>query len=202
VIVEWLRDGKPTLVGASSGAVAGLVAITPACGFIAPLPAALLGIIAGVLCALAVGLKYRFGYDDSLDVVGVHFVGGWIGSLGIGFFATTQVNALAANESLFYGGGVTQLWKQFVGSAAVTVYSFLVAAVIALILKALKIFRVSEEAEVGGIDIADHGETGYDFTPAGGSGGGGAFAMAGLAGKHEAPIDADGKADVSQKVAG
>ncbi|MEV6490381.1 ammonium transporter [Actinoplanes sp. NPDC051633] len=206
VIVEWLRDGKPTLVGASSGAVAGLVAITPACGFIAPLPAALLGIIAGVLCALAVGLKYRFGYDDSLDVVGVHFVGGWIGSLGIGFFATTQVNALAANESLFYGGGVTQLWKQFVGSAAVTVYSFLVAAVIALILKALKIFRVSEEAEVGGIDIADHGETGYDFTPAGGSGGGGAFAMAGLTGKHEAPsdagVDADGKADVSQKVAG
>jgi ammonium transporter, Amt family len=200
VIVEWLRDGKPTLVGASSGAVAGLVAITPACGFIAPLPAALLGIIAGVLCALAVGLKYRFGYDDSLDVVGVHFVGGWIGSLGIGFFATTQVNALAANESLFYGGGVTQLWKQFVGSAAVTVYSFLVAAVIALILKALKIFRVSEEAEVGGIDIADHGETGYDFTPAGGSGGGGAFAMAGL--NKSEPIDADGKADVSQKVAG
>src|SRR4029453_10762406 len=94
VIVEWLRDGKPTLVGASSGAVAGLVAITPAGGFIAPLPAALLGIIAGVLCALAVGLKYKLGYDDSLDVVGVHFVGGWIGSLGIGLFATTQVNAL------------------------------------------------------------------------------------------------------------
>jgi len=200
VIVEWLRDGKPTLVGASSGAVAGLVAITPACGFIAPLPAAVLGIIAGAVCALAVGLKYRLGYDDSLDVVGVHFVGGWIGSLGIGFFATTQVNALAANESLFYGGGVTQLWKQFVGSAAVTLYSFVIAAVLALILKALKIFRVSEEAEIGGIDIADHGETGYDFTPSGGSGGGGAFAMAGLT-KSET-IDADGKADVSQKVAG
>ena len=200
VVVEWLRDGKPTLVGASSGAVAGLVAITPACGFIAPLPAALLGIIAGVLCALAVGLKYRFGYDDSLDVVGVHFVGGWVGSLGIGFFATTQVNALAANESLFYGGGLTQLWKQFVGSASVSVYSFAVAAILALILKALKVFRVSEEAEVGGIDIADHGETGYDFTPSGGSGGGGAFAMAGLT-KSES-VDADGKADVSQKVAG
>jgi Amt family ammonium transporter len=200
ILVEWLRDGKPTLVGASSGAVAGLVAITPACGFIAPLPAALLGIIAGVVCALAVGLKYKLGYDDSLDVVGVHFVGGWIGSLGIGFFATTQVNALASNESLFYGGGLTQLWKQFVGSAAVTVYSFAVAAILALILKALKVFRVSEEAEVGGIDIADHGETGYDFTPSGGSGGGGAFAMAGL--KKGEPIDADGKADVSQKVAG
>ncbi|GLY94617.1 ammonium transporter [Actinoplanes sp. NBRC 103695] len=200
IVVEWLRDGKPTLVGASSGAVAGLVAITPACGFIAPLPAALLGLIAGVVCALAVGLKYKLGYDDSLDVVGVHFVGGWIGSLGIGFFATTQVNALAANESLFYGGGVTQLWKQFVGSLAVTVYSFAVAAIIALVLKAIKVFRVSEEAEIGGIDIADHGETGYDFTPSGGSGGGGAFAMAGL--KKGEAIDADGKADVSQKVAG
>ena len=200
IVVEWLRDGKPTLVGASSGAVAGLVAITPACGFIAPLPAALLGLIAGVVCALAVGLKYKLGYDDSLDVVGVHFVGGWIGSLGIGFFATTQVNALAANESLFYGGGATQLWKQFVGSLAVTLYSFAVAAIIALILKAIKVFRVSEEAEIGGIDIADHGETGYDFTPSGGSGGGGAFAMAGL--KKGEAIDADGKADVSQKVAG
>jgi Amt family ammonium transporter len=199
-VVEWLRDGKPTMVGASSGAVAGLVAITPACGFIAPLPAAVLGIIAGIVCALAVGLKYKLGYDDSLDVVGVHFVGGWIGSLGIGLFATTQVNALAANESLFYGGGVTQLWKQFVGSAAVTVYSFLVAVALAMILKALKVFRVSEDAEIGGIDIADHGETGYDFTPSGGSGGGGAFAMAGLTGHPS--VDADGKADVSQKVAG
>ncbi|HEX5202312.1 MAG TPA: ammonium transporter [Actinoplanes sp.] len=203
-IVEWLRDGKPTLVGASSGAVAGLVAITPACGFVAPLPAALIGIIAGAACALAVGLKYRLGYDDSLDVVGVHFVGGWVGSLAIGFFATTQVNSaitdgLGASEGLFYGGGATQLGRQFVGSISVTIYSFAIAAILALVLKALKVFRVSEEAEVGGIDIADHGETAYDFTPAGGSGGS-AFAMAGLgAGKQ---VDADGKADVSQKVAG
>ncbi|WP_067505281.1 ammonium transporter [Actinoplanes sp. TFC3] len=200
IIVEWLRDGKPTLVGASSGAVAGLVAITPACGFIAPLPAAVLGIIAGAVCALAVGLKYKFGYDDSLDVVGVHFVGGWIGSLGIGFFATTQVNAVASRESLFYGGGLDQLWRQFVGSAAVTLYSLVIAAVIALILKSVKLLRVSEEAEIGGIDIADHGETAYDFTPAGGTGGGGAFAMAGI--NRPAGVDADGKADVSQKVAG
>jgi Amt family ammonium transporter len=199
IIVEWLRDGKPTLVGASSGAVAGLVAITPACGFIAPLPAALLGIIAGAVCALAVGLKYKLGYDDSLDVVGVHFVGGWIGSLGIGFFATTQVNAVATRESLFYGGGVDQLWRQFVGSAAVTVYSFAIAAVLALVLKAVKVLRVSEEAEIEGIDIADHGETAYDLTPSGGSGGG-AFAMAGIG--TSAAVDADGKADTSQKVAG
>src|SRR5690349_17207531 len=131
-LVEWLRDGKPTLVGASSGAVAGLVAITPACGFIAPLPAALIGIIAGAVCALAVGLKYKLGYDDSLDVVGVHFVGGWIGSLSIGFFATTQVNGaitdvLGADNGLFYGGGATQLGRQFVGSLSVTVYSFVIA---------------------------------------------------------------------------
>jgi Amt family ammonium transporter len=203
-IVEWLRDGKPTLVGASSGAVAGLVAITPACGFIPPLASILLGIVAGAACALAVSLKYRFGFDDSLDVVGVHFVGGWVGSLAIGFFATTQVNSaitdgLGASEGLFYGGGATQLGRQFVGSISVTIYSFAIAAILALVLKALKVFRVSEEAEVGGIDIADHGETAYDFTPAGGSGGS-AFAMAGLgAGKQ---VDADGKADVSQKVAG
>jgi ammonium transporter, Amt family len=203
IIVEWLRDGKPTLVGASSGAVAGLVAITPACGFIAPLSAALLGIVAGVVCALAVGLKYKLGYDDSLDVVGVHFVGGWIGSLWLGLFADNGVNSaisdvLGADNGLFYGGGATQLGRQFVASLAVTVYSLVIAAVIAFILKAAKLLRASDEAEVGGIDIADHGETAYDFTPAGGNGG--AFAMAGL-GSGKA-VDADGKADVSQKVAG
>jgi Amt family ammonium transporter len=196
-IIEWIRDGKPTMVGASSGAVAGLVAITPACGFIAPLPAVLLGLIAGAVCALAVSLKYRFGYDDSLDVVGVHFVGGWIGSLSIGFFATTQVNAVAARESLFYGGGVDQLWRQFVGSGVVTVFSFAVAALLALVLKSVKILRVTEDAEVGGIDIADHGETAYEFTPSGGAGGGGAFAMAGLGSSST-----DGTAPVSEKVAG
>jgi Amt family ammonium transporter len=131
-------------------------------------------------------------------VVGVHFVGGWIGSLAIGFFATTQVNALASNESLFYGGGVTQLWKQILGSGIVTIYSFAVAALLAYVLKAVKVFRVTEDAEVGGIDIAAHGETAYDLTPSGG-GGGGAFAMAGLS---QPTIDADGKANVSEKVAG
>ena len=110
-MVEWLKDGKPTMVGASSGAVAGLVAITPACGFIAPLGAVLLGIVAGAVCALAVSLKYKLGYDDSLDVVGVHFVGGWIGSLWLGLFATNSVNAaisdvVGASDGLFYGGGV------------------------------------------------------------------------------------------------
>jgi Amt family ammonium transporter len=202
VIVEWIRDGKPTLVGASSGAVAGLVAITPACGFIAPLPAIILGLVAGAVCALAVGLKYKLGYDDSLDVVGVHFVGGWIGSLSIGFFATAQVNAaingdpgLGASEGLFYGGGLAQLGRQFVGSAAVTVYSCLLAVVLALIIKAFGGLRVSEEAEVSGIDVADHAESAYDFSPTSGSGS--AFAMAGI------KSNADGdSAPVSEKVAG
>jgi Amt family ammonium transporter len=197
-IVEWFRDGKPTMVGASSGAVAGLVAITPACGFIPPLASVLLGIVAGAVCALAVGLKYKLGYDDSLDVVGVHFVGGWIGSLWIGLFGTAGVNAVVTHKSLFYGGSLDQLWRQFVATASVTVFSFAVAAIIAYILKSVGLLRITEEAEVGGIDIADHGETAYDFTPSGG--GGGAFAMAGLDSK--ASVDADGRADVSQKVAG
>jgi Amt family ammonium transporter len=202
-VVEWLRDGKPTMVGASSGAVAGLVAITPACGFIAPLPAVLLGLIAGAVCALAVGLKYRFGYDDSLDVVGVHFVGGWIGSLFIGFFATTQVNAVATRESLFYGGGLDQLWRQVLGSAIVTVYSFAIAGLLALALKAAKVFRTDADAEVGGIDIAAHGESAYDLVPAGGNGGGGgAFAMAGIGAPPTADADADADASVSEKVVG
>ncbi|MEV6601824.1 ammonium transporter [Actinoplanes sp. NPDC051346] len=209
VVVEWIRDGKPTLVGASSGAVAGLVAITPACGFVAPVPAVLIGLIAGAVCALAVGLKYRLGYDDSLDVVGVHFVGGWIGSLAIGFFATAQVNAgitdpkiLNASEGLFYGGGVTQLGRQALGSLVVTLYSFAIAAAIALIIKAAKGLRVSTEAEISGIDIADHGETGYELTPSGGAGGGGAFAMAGLTSTKPEAADVDGKTASAEKVAG
>jgi len=195
--VEWIRDGKPTMVGASSGAVAGLVAITPACGFIPPLASILLGIVAGAVCALAVSLKYKFGFDDSLDVVGVHFVGGWIGSLWIGLFATAGVNAVVTHKSVFFGGSADQLWRQFVASASVTVYSFGIAAILALILKSVKALRVDDEAEVSGIDIAEHGETAYDFTPSGGSGG--AFAAAGIGGS---PAEADGKADTSTKVAG
>jgi Amt family ammonium transporter len=204
IIVEWIRDGKPTMVGASSGAVAGLVAITPACGFIAPLPAAILGIIAGAVCALAVGLKYRFGYDDSLDVVGVHFVGGWIGSLSIGFFATTHTNALitgslGAGEGLFYGGGLTQLGRQATGSAIVTVWSFAAAFAIGWVVNKTIGFRATQESEVDGIDVAEHAESAYEFST---TGGGGAFALAGVGGSKPAtPADADA-APVSEKVAG
>ncbi|MEN3608127.1 ammonium transporter [Plantactinospora sp. ZYX-F-223] len=205
IIVEWLRDGKPTLVGASSGAVAGLVAITPACGFIAPLPAVVLGIVAGAVCALAVGLKYRLGYDDALDVVGVHFVAGWIGSLSIGFFATLQVNSaiegLGGSEGLFYGGGLTQLGRQALGSGIVSIYSFAVAALIALAIKHTIGLRASSESEVDGIDLAEHAESGYDLSTASGSGGG-AFAMAGIGTPNSSTAAGEPAAPVSEKVAG
>jgi ammonium transporter, Amt family len=202
IFVEWIRDGKPTVVGASSGAVAGLVAITPACGFVAPLSAVIIGIIAGAVCALAVSLKYRFGYDDSLDVVGVHFVGGWIGSLSIGFFATMQVNSLItdsatfnASEGLFYGGGLTQLGRQAAASGFVSVYSCAVAALIAFVVKKTIGLRTSAEAEVDGIDVAEHAESAYDLVPTGGSS---AFALAGVGGAHAAgnsatPAPAEGQ---------
>jgi Amt family ammonium transporter len=191
MIVEWIRDKKPTLVGASSGAVAGLVAITPACGFINPWSAVLLGLVAGVLCALAVSLKYRFGYDDSLDVVGVHFVGGWIGSLWLGLFANTGVNAaisdvVGASDGLFFGGGLTQLGRQAGASAIVTVWSCGIAVLLALVLKATGLLRVSPEAESDGIDLAEHAEAGYDLSTTT-SGGGGAFALAGIASGASAP---------------
>ncbi|MDZ5442524.1 ammonium transporter [Micromonospora sp. 4G57] len=210
VLVEWVRSKKPTLVGASSGAIAGLVAITPACGFIAPLPSVLLGLIAGAVCAVAVSLKYRFGFDDSLDVVGVHFVAGWIGSLFIGLFATLQVNSaiegLGASEGLFYGGGVTQLGRQALASGIVSVYSFGVAVLIALAVKALIGLRTGTEDEVAGIDVAEHAESAYDLSPTTGSSAGGAFAMAGIGAAKPAPESAEPAdepaAPVSEKVAG
>ncbi|MFI7605530.1 ammonium transporter [Micromonospora sp. NPDC049366] len=206
IVVEWIKDRKPTMVGASSGAIAGLVAITPACGFIAPWAAVLLGLVAGAVCALAVSLKYKLGYDDSLDVVGVHFVGGWIGSLWLGLFATNSVNsaitdAIGASDGLFYGGGITQLGRQALAGLIVTVWSFGIAWLIAFAIDKTMGFRVRSEDEVSGIDIAEHAESGYDLSPAGG-GSGGAFAMAGIASSGAKPV-ADGPAEqVTEKVAG
>ncbi|WP_184846992.1 ammonium transporter [Allocatelliglobosispora scoriae] len=208
ILVEWIRDGKPTLVGASSGAVAGLVAITPACGFISPWAAVVVGLIAGAVCALAVSLKYKFGYDDSLDVVGVHFVGGWIGSLSIGFFANDFVNSwitdekiLGASNGLFYGGGWDQLLRQFEGSAIVSVYSFAVALILGWLISKTIGLRTKPEAELDGIDVAEHSESAYDFTTAGGSSG--AFALAGIATpKASAPAEVEESAPASEKVSG
>ncbi|MFE0426547.1 ammonium transporter, partial [Streptomyces sp. NPDC058953] len=158
--------GAATPRGAASGAVAGLVAITPAGGSVSPLGAIAVGAISGVLCAVAVGWKYKLGYDDSLDVVGVHLVGGIAGSLLVGLFATGGVQSDA--KGLLYGGGLEQLGKQAVGVAAVLAYSLAVSAVLALILDRTMGMRVDEDAEITGIDQREHAETAYDFSGAGG----------------------------------
>ena len=171
IIVEWIKNGKPTLVGASSGAVAGLVAITPACAYIPPCAAVLLGLVAGVVCALAVGLKYRLGFDDSLDVVGIHFVGGWIGCLWIGLFGTTGDRWRRTSSVRVCSTAVasTSLVAQAAGAAIVTVWSFVVALVVGLAVKFTVGFRAKPDAELDGIDIAEHKESAYDLTPTGGS---------------------------------
>ncbi len=165
---ERIRNGHGTSLGAASGIVAGLVAITPACSAVTPLGAVAIGILAGVLCALAVGLKFRFGFDDSLDVVGIHLVGGVVGTVAIGFFASAS--APAAVDGLFYGGGVDQLWRQVVGAGAVLVYSFVVTGVIGLALHKTLGFRIEPDAEVSGIDLEEHAETSYDLGSLGGGG--------------------------------
>jgi Amt family ammonium transporter len=167
--IEQLRDGKPTTVGAASGAVAGLVAVTPAAGYVAPLGALAIGVVAGALCSLAVGLKYKLGYDDSLDVVGVHLVGGIIGTLLIGFFGTTSANS-AGKDGFFYGGGWSLLTKQAIAAGSVMLYSFVAALVIGYLVRFTVGFRAKPEVEVSGIDEAEHAESAYDF---GGFAGGG-----------------------------
>ena len=162
LLVEKIRDGHATSLGAASGAVAGLVAITPACAFVAPWAAVVLGLLAGIICALAVGLKYKFGFDDSLDVVGVHLVGGIWGCLSIGLFATKSVNSLGGN-GLFNGGGLDLLKTQAFGAFFVLAYSFLVTLIIGFVINKTIGFRVTQEAEVNGIDLVEHRETAYEM---------------------------------------
>ncbi len=175
LLTEQLRDGHATSLGAASGMVAGLVAITPSCSAVSPLGALVVGAVAGSVCALAVGLKYRLGYDDSLDVVGVHLVGGLIGTILIGFLATDS--APAGVNGLLFGGGAGQLWTQTFAALAVMVYSFVMALILALVVKAVMGLRVSADEEVAGVDTTIHAETAYDF---GQTGGGGAFSALGL----------------------
>ena len=153
LVVEKIRDGKPTSVGAASGAVAGLVAITPACGSLTPGFAILLGIVAGVICALAIDLKYKLGFDDSLDVVGIHLVGGLVGTLYLGFFAT--------GTGLINSGSLTQLLVQAIAALAVLIYSFVLAFVIGFIIEKTMGFRIKNEDEIAGVDLVVHGEEGY-----------------------------------------
>lgn len=153
LIVERIKDGKATSVGAASGAVAGLVAITPACAALTPLWAIVLGVVAGVLCALAIELKFKWGFDDSLDVVGIHLLGGIIGTLFIGFFAS--------GVGLIFSGSFEQLGKQALGAGVVIVFSFVLSLVIGWIVEKTMGFRIKNEDELAGIDTVLHGEEGY-----------------------------------------
>jgi Amt family ammonium transporter len=164
LLVEKLRDGTATSLGAASGVVAGLVAITPACGSLSPVGSIALGVVAGGLCALAVGLKYRFGYDDSRDVVGVHLVGGLVGTIGVGFLAAPS--SVAGATGILYGGGAdgfALLGKQTVAVLSVAAFSFTMAFLIGKVIDRAIGFRIDEEDEVTGIDQVSHAETAYDF---------------------------------------
>ena len=173
MLTERIRDGKATTLGAASGIVAGLVAITPSCSSVNVLGALAVGLVAGVVCALAVGLKFKFGFDDSLDVVGVHLVGGLAGTLLVGLLAAPESPAIngvtGVSKGLFYGGGWAQLERQAIGAFSVLIYSGVVTLILALILKYTIGLRLNPEAEAAGIDEAEHAESGYDFAVATGS---------------------------------
>ncbi len=163
VLYEKRRDGKATTLGVASGAIAGAVVITPACGYINPLGALILGLIAGVVSAYAVSRKYKFGYDDSLDVVGVHGVSGIIGMIGIGLFATATVNA-TGKEGLFINGSAALLSKQLIAIAAVAAFSFCATWLIATLISRTIGFRVLRDDELTGLDTTYHAESAYDIT--------------------------------------
>jgi ammonium transporter, Amt family len=166
-LVDARKEKKSTTLGVASGAVAGLVAITPAAGFVGPLGAIAIGLVGGVVCAYAVSLKFRFGYDDSLDVVGVHLVGGMVGALLTGIFADTIMNEAGA-DGLLAGGGLTLLGKQFIGVGVTLAFSFIASYVLAKVVDATIGLRVTEEEEIGGLDLTQHAETGYAFAEGGG----------------------------------
>jgi Amt family ammonium transporter len=172
LVTEKIRDGHATTLGAASGAVAGLVAITPAAAYVSPVGSIFLGLIAGAVCCLATTLKFRFGFDDALDVVGVHLVGGVLGALLVGILATTAFNSssvVGGPEGLFYGGGLGQLGKQAAAVGISVVYSFVVTYVLAKVIGVLfGGLRVSEETEVEGLDVNLHAETAYEALQSGG----------------------------------
>ncbi len=160
IAVEKIRNGKPTTLGAASGAVAGLVAITPSCGYVNTLGATVIGIAAGAVCAIAVSAKFRFRLDDALDVGGVHFVGGIIGAVLIGIFGTSAVGGA---NGLLYGGGLGLLGKQTLAVVIVAVYSFSVSWLLGKLIDKVVGLRVTEDAELEGLDTALHAETAYEL---------------------------------------
>ena len=161
MFMEWWHRGKPTTLGAASGAVAGLVAITPGSGFVGPVSAIIIGALGGVICYGGVLLKSRLGYDDSLDVVGIHGLGGTWGALATGLFASTKINPDGANGLFF--GNPGQLWIQFVSVVATMVFAFIMTLIILKIVDVLIGLRVSEEDEIRGLDISLHNEAGYSL---------------------------------------
>jgi len=179
LLVEKIRDGHATSLGAASGAIAGLVAITPACAFLAPWASVLLGVIAGIVCSLAVGLKYKLNFDDSLDVVGVHMIGGLVGCLFIGFFGTSFTTGSGDSaftwgvNGLFYGGGWNLLGTQALGAFSVLAYSFVVTLILGYLLEKTLGFRISRDAELEGVDLTEHAETAYEHEGHSGGGFGG-----------------------------
>ncbi len=166
--VEKIRDGHATTLGAASGIVAGLVAITPACGYVDPKGAIWIGLIAGAVCALAVGIKFRFGFDDALDVIAVHLIGGIVGALSIGFFGNAEINSFGRN-GLFYGGGLGQLGRQAVGVTATIVYGFVMSMIIGLAVNAVSKLRATSDSELEGLDTTIHGESAYETSGLGAS---------------------------------
>ncbi|MEY4967712.1 MAG: hypothetical protein RIQ73_411 [Actinomycetota bacterium] len=163
LLVERVRNGHATSLGAASGAISGLVAITPACAFVAPWAAVVIGLFAGIFCSLAVSLKFRFGFDDSLDVVGVHLVAGVWGSLAIGLFGAQAVNSIGLN-GLFYGGGTKLLIMQAWGVGVVAAYSFVVTLIIAFAIEKTIGFRIKPDKEIEGIDLNEHAESAYELS--------------------------------------
>ena len=163
LVLERAKDGHATTLGAASGAVAGLVAITPCAGFVTPLSALLIGAAAGALCLAAIGLKHRLGYDDALDVVGVHLVGGLFGSIVLGLFADAAVNPAGA-DGLFHGGGLDLLGKQLVASGATLAFSFVVTFALATAVEKTIGLRVSDDDEAIGLDQTQHAESGYNLS--------------------------------------
>jgi len=159
IFAEWMHRGKPTTLGLASGAVAGLVAITPAAGFVTPMASIIIGLVGGLVCYLGVNMKHIFKYDDALDVVGVHGLGGTWGALATGLFATKAVNE-AGNDGLLYGNP-DLLWSQFISVVATWVFCFVGTLVILYIVNAIIKVRVNEEDENKGLDVSQHGETGY-----------------------------------------
>jgi Amt family ammonium transporter len=183
MFTEWMSRGKPTVLGAASGAVAGLVAITPASGYVTPMASVIIGAVAGALCYAACNFKAKLGYDDSLDVVGVHGVGGTWGALATGLFATKTINE-AGGDGLFYGNP-GQLWIQIVAILATYVLAIVMTAIILKVVDAVVGLRVSVEDEVAGLDLSQHSETAYSA-----GGGFGEFGMA-AGGAAEAPRAAE-----------